>query len=344
MTGSANYLAGFLAMMVAGVSNGSFAVPAKRVVTWRWEHIWFVYSVSGMGILPLCVASLWAPGVLVEVIAKNSSMALQVSGFGISFGVGALLFGLSLARLGLAISNAMVNGIVVLLGSISPLMIGAAKLDGSGKTRLFAGLLLLSTSIVLCAAASLARDKAQGGGGQHTTSIKGSLLGILIATMSGVLSAMLNTGFAFGGPLIEKAVSLGHSPLLSSLAVWIPVLSGGLVINVTYTSFLIHRSKSWQLFWSGEHTKSCWTRCFAMGLLWFSAIFIYGYGVSLVGSIGLVYGFAAITAASILTSNVWSAVTGEWRGSGNKPKLMMVASTLLLLTSFLILAIQRAPS
>jgi L-rhamnose-H+ transport protein len=78
-----------------------------------------------------------------------------------------------------------------------------------------------------------------------------------------------------------------------------------------------------------------------MGFLWFSAIFIYGYGVSLVGSVGLVYGFAAITAASILSSNVWGAVTGEWHNSGRNPKLMMLASTVLLLVSFLILASQK---
>jgi L-rhamnose-H+ transport protein len=341
MTGSADYVAGFLAMMVAGISNGSFAVPAKRITAWPWEHVWFVYSLSAMGILPLGLAAFLAPGVLIHVIGHNILTALQVSAFGISFGIGALLFGLSLARLGMAISNAMVNGICVLLGSIGPLVIGAAELDSRGKSALFVGLSALSISIVLCAAASMARDKAQGAITQRTASLKSSLLGILIATASGVLSSMLNTGFAFGGPLIEKAATLGHSPLFSSLAVWVPVLLGGLIINVTYTSFLIRRKRSWQLFWSGEQVKTCWARCFAMGLLWFSAIFIYGYGVSRVGSVGLVYGFAAITAASILASNAWGAVTGEWQNSGRNPKLMMLASTVLLLVSFLILASQK---
>lgn len=340
MTGSPDYVAGFLAMMLAGVSNGSFAAPAKHIPVWKWEHTWFVYSLSAMGILPLGLALFLAPSVLGEVIGKNLVVAFQVGAFGISFGIGALLFGLSLARLGMAISNAMVNGICVLLGSIGPLLIGAAELNSRGKIILFLGLFILSISLVLCAAASMARDKAQGATNRQAIPFKSSLLGIMIATASGILSSMLNTGFAFGGPLVQKATTLGHSPLLASLAVWIPVLLGGLLINLTYTSFLIQRQQSWRLFWNGKHVTSCWARSFSMGLLWFSAIFIYGYGVSLVGSVGLVYGFAAITAASILTSSLWGAVTGEWQNSGRKPKLMMLVSTLLLLISFVILTTQ----
>lgn len=344
MSGSLSYVAGFLAMMLAGISNGSFAVPAKRVVVWQWEHIWLVYALTAMGVLPLGLALLLAPQVFFRVIAENLVMTLSVAAFGISFGIGALLFGLSLARLGMAISNAMVNGIVVLLGSTGPLFIGAAELDARGKSLLFAGLVTLTISIVLCAAAAMARDRAQGAASQRNISLRSSLVGVSIATASGVLSSMLNTGFAFGGRLIQKAEAVGYSPILASLAVWIPVLLGGLVINAAYTTYLIQRKRTWHVFWQGQQAGNCWLRCLAMGFLWFSAIFIYGYGVSLVGSVGLVYGFAAITAASIMTSNVWGAVTGEWQNSGRNPKLMMTASSILLLVSFVILASQRSTS
>jgi L-rhamnose-H+ transport protein len=81
-----------------------------------------------------------------------------------------------------------------------------------------------------------------------------------------------------------------------------------------------------------------------MGVLWFGAILLYGYGASIMGSAGAVYGWALVTSVSILTSNAWGAITGEWRGAGLKAKTLMLISTVLLVISFVILAVKRLPS
>jgi L-rhamnose-H+ transport protein len=81
-----------------------------------------------------------------------------------------------------------------------------------------------------------------------------------------------------------------------------------------------------------------------MGFLWFGSIFIYGFGASLLGASGTVYGWAGIIAVSILTTNFWGVVTGEWSGSGLTTKIKMAASTVLLILAFVILSAHRATS
>jgi L-rhamnose-H+ transport protein len=38
--------------MLAGVLNGSFALPMKFMRQWKWEHTWLVYSVVAMVAFP----------------------------------------------------------------------------------------------------------------------------------------------------------------------------------------------------------------------------------------------------------------------------------------------------
>jgi L-rhamnose-H+ transport protein len=152
---------------------------------------------------------------------------------------------------------------------------------------------------------------------------------------------MLNVGFASGGALAEQAKIQGYSTQLSTLAIWTPALAGGLVVNLIYTGWLVQRGGTWKWFYSTADAGSSWLRCLIMAALWFGAIFLYGYGASTMGQAGTVYGWAMTVGTSILVSNIWGAVTGEWRGAGRKPKVLMAVATVLLIGSFVLLAIQR---
>ena len=226
-----NALTGVMACVAAGIANGSFAVPLKRVKCWKWEHAWLVYSVLPTNaILPLGMALFVAPRILPYIMGPGRAMAGQVAFFGMLWGLGSLLFGLSLPRLGLAVANALVSSTVVLLGSVGPLLVGTATLDRGSSLKLALGLAPLIVGIGLCAAASVTRDRQLRGRAPRSSIDGAALSGVAIAIVAGALSAMLNVGFAYGGRLARDA---GYSPLLSTLAVWIPALAGGLVVNVS---------------------------------------------------------------------------------------------------------------
>jgi len=329
---------GILVVILAGFSNGSFPAPSKGVTRWKWEHIWLVYSFSAMALLPVGLALLFTHGTIVQQLAGDARLTGKVAAFGALWGIGSLLFGLSLARLGMAITNALVNGIVAFCGSLGPILIGAVHVGRGSLLWLMGGLSLLALSLVLCAAASITRDRAQDKTGLKTRPGSQSLVAVFIALMAGVLSAMINIGFAYGAPLATGARAAGCPVFLASVAIWVPVLLGGIVFNMGYPAYLIHRSGSWSTLFRGRSIPILWVRSSCMGILWFGAILLYGVGAAMMGSEGAVTGWAVIITVSILTSNAWGAVTGEWKDSGARPKMLMWLSTALLITSLILMA------
>lgn len=313
----------------------------KRIKTWRWEHTWLVYSLVAYGILPLGLVMVLAHRIVIEILGNGGTMALGVAFFGTLWGLGAVLFGLSLVRLGIAVGNALISSMIVLLGSVGPLLVGAAEMSRRALVLFVLGLTPMIAGIVLCAAASISRDQARAATSEKLPGRGHSAVTILIAVAAGVLCSMLNVGFAFGGALAEQAKTQGYSTQLSTLAIWTPALAGGLVVNVIYTGWLVQRSGTWKWFYSTADAGSSWLRCLIMAALWFGAILLYGYGASKMGQAGTVYGWAMTVGTSILVSNIWGAITGEWRGVGRKPKVLMAVATVFLIGSFVLLAIQR---
>jgi L-rhamnose-H+ transport protein len=334
-------LKSLIVVAVAGVSNGSFPAPSKGLRRWQWEHIWLVYSFCAMGFLPVVLGALLAPGMISRLAGTDLRLAGVVCFFGVLWGVGSLLFGVCLPRLGMAITNALVSGTLAFVGSLGPLLTGAVRIDVLHLLWLLGGLSLLSVSLALCASASVSRDRAQG----HPSSQPGkpgrSVWAVLLAILAGVLSSMLNIGFVVGAPLARHALAGGAPSLLASVSIWIPTLCGGLLLNAGYPVYLIWSRRSWRLLVSGPEQASSWFRSSFMGVLWFGAILLYGYGAPLMGQAGAVYGFALIVTMSVLTSNIWGAATGEWKGAGMKPKMLMGFSTALLVCSFFILSSHR---
>jgi L-rhamnose-proton symport protein (RhaT) len=325
---------------VAGLISGMFTIPSITISSWKWEHIWLVYSISAYALLPAGLALALCPQVLSGLLGPGLDLSVKVGAYGLLFGIGSLLFGLSWVRLGLAIANALVTGVIVLAGSIGPILVGAVRMERQDWFHLAVGLAPLILSLVCCAAASVGRDHAQHKVTGSSVSLKQSVVGVLIAVASGLLSAMLNIGFAVGNPLIEAAGRAGAPGFLSTLAVWVPVLVGGFAANFCYTTFLINRSQSWQTLFAIDGTVILWGRCFMMGLLWFGAIFLYGYGASIIGNVGAVYGWALVNGAGVMGSNAVGAIAGEWRHCSWKPKLLMGISTALLVVSFVLLAVR----
>lgn len=338
LVGSHNPVMGAGLVFVAGLISGTFTVPSIGMTKWKWEHVWLVYAISAFLLTPLGLALMFAPGIVSELLGPSAALAGKVSVFGLLFGFGSLLFGLSWKRLGLAITNSLVTGIIVLVGSVGPVLAGAAELDRRGWLQLAGGIAPLAVSLTLCAMASVLKDRRLATSSAPRT-LSDSLLGISMAVAGGALAAMLNLGFSLGSALVENAAAHGYGPLLATLAVWIPILCGGLVANSAYPAFLIQRQREWQFFYTGATDGLRWIRCFLMGLLWFGAIFLYGYGASFMGPTGTVYGWALVSGAGVLGSNILDALTAQWKAAGRKPIILMWLSTAFLIASFAVLSV-----
>lgn len=331
---SASPVSGIALILAGGACNGSFAVPSKRITFWSFEHIWLVYSLFATVLLPMGIGLAIAPVLFEHVFPEHPWLTAQAFGFGILWGAGSVLFALSLKRLGIAISDALTNGTVVLFGSTGPLLIGAVSLTTRGSIRFSLGLSLLILGISACAWASVQRDVTGNTEMRLAPGIT-SWLGISLAILAGLVSSMLNIGFAHGKPLIDTAMQAGVAPTAASLAVWIPALAGGFLVNLAFTSSQIQRTHSWARFAQGG--VALWVRSASMGLLWFTCILIYGIGSPMLGHAGSVYGWAINASASILTSCTWGFVMGEWSNSTWRAKRLLLCGVFLIVSAAFVL-------
>jgi L-rhamnose-H+ transport protein len=331
-------LSGVLVIFLAGLLSGVFVIPTMNVREWQWEHIWLVYSLGAFLFVPLLLAALFSPHVFSDVLEPQIHLAIQVGFYGLFFGVGCVLFGISWDRLGIALATALVSGAVVLVGSAGPVVVGAVTLDRHGRNQLILGILPLLVGLVLSTVASVIRDRNRGAASGIPASLSQSLLGIVVALGSGAMSAMLNVGFSVGSSLETKASIMGYSPQMATLAVWIPAFLGGFVANFAYPAFLIQRRGTWGTLVKLPNSGALWIRAMLMGVLWSAAILIYGYGAWMMGPSGTTYGWAIVSGAGILGSLLLGAITGEWKNSGMKAKVWMSFSVAAMMLSFVILS------
>src|SRR5690606_19362525 len=94
---------GFVLVVVAGLMQGSFILPMTMAKNWKWENIWFVFSLLGMVVLNLFLAWFFVNDLL-ETYSASASKDLIILGlFGFGWGLGAVFFGIGMDKLGMSI-------------------------------------------------------------------------------------------------------------------------------------------------------------------------------------------------------------------------------------------------
>src|SRR5450759_2225775 len=114
---------GLAVVVLAGILQGSFAAPMKRMSAWRWENSWLLFALSGLIIFPWIINFATVPNVLGVYSGVSTSTLVKVVSFGLLWGAGATLFGLGISRVGLALGFALILGITASFGSLIPMAI-----------------------------------------------------------------------------------------------------------------------------------------------------------------------------------------------------------------------------
>lgn len=324
---------GVLLAVIGGVMNGSFSAPMKLTTNWPWANTWFIYSVVGLLLIPIGLAVFSVPHLLATYqSASTQALALTVL-FGLGWGIGSVLFGLGISRLGIALGFAIILGVTASLGALIPLLVLTPQHLGTAKgTWVLAGLGIVLVGIALCA-------RAGGLKNAEPTSARATnyRAGLLICIASGVLSSMLNLALAFGAPIADSAIRNGASPAGAQNAVWALAVGAGSVVNVAYTMFLLFRDDSWRTYRTCSSAKN-WVASAMMGVLWILGIVAYGAGASSLGDLGAIIGWPLFMATMIVTSNIWGFATGEWRQAPAAAVAYDVAGVAVLIVAILVIS------
>jgi L-rhamnose-H+ transport protein len=325
-----NAWVGFSLVVVGGIMQGTYFLGLKYVSPWKWENIWGLYAVFALLVLPIGLAVATVPH-LGEMLDHTPTPAItMVFLYGAGWGIGSVLSGLGVARMGMAMGVSVLLGVTAAIGTFVPLVVNTPQLVFTPKGLLvILSVVTLLVGVWLAAIAGKKRDESISA--EPVALEKGSFRsGLLICVFSGVFSAMINMAFAFSQPMVKAGIETGATNFGAVNAVWMVALAGGFIANGIYTGYLLTRNKTWSNF-KISGTGLFWFYGLVMAVLWTGGLVLYGRGAGTMGQVGAIIGWPLFLATMILASTIWGFVTGEWKGSSSQAKHYMVVGMVVLL-------------
>jgi L-rhamnose-H+ transport protein len=288
---------------------------------------------------------------------------------GLLWGIGGLTYGLAIRYLGMSLGNSVLLGITSVVGSLGLPVLrdipGVAEIIPAGLafTDLFGttggrivllGIAILLAGIILSGRAGIKKDKDLGHVKEGVNTEFNLSKGLMIAIISGVLSAFFSFGIDAGKEMAATARTLAVEQnyafinqdgtnfkyLFENNIIFFVILWGGLTTNVIWTTGLILKNKT-----GGDFTDkkapllSNYLFCALAGTTWFLQFFFYGMGETKIGN-----GASSWTlhmATIILTANLWGFYRKEWKGVSKKTNNMILLGIGAILLSVIVIGVAK---
>jgi len=328
--------AGLVLTILAGVMSGNCMLPVKFLRSWRWENMWWVFSLLSLVVFPWGLALLLVNHLGAVYAALSPSQLLAPIAFGAGWGIAQILFGISVARLGLGIAYAIIVGIGAVLGTLVPLVAAQHNaVNSRALAMVLAGVSAMVLGIAITAWGGHLKDQIKdqpSQAGRSPFERSRYPAAILLAVFCGFLAPMLNYSFAFAQDIALQAVALGNSRYLAAYSVWPVGLAGGFLPNAAYSVYLLSRGRSWSAF-RAPFPDLLWSSL--MAILWMGAFALYGMSTAFLGTLGTSVGWGLFQIFMIMTATLSGVLTGEWRKAPGRAKLFLCTGLVLLIIATL---------
>lgn len=345
---------GVIYHFIGGFASGSFYIPYKNVRGWAWESYWIVGGLFSWLLVPPLAAYLTIPH-FPQIISNASFSVLQWTYImGVLWGIGGLTYGLGVRYLGVALGSSVILGLCSIFGSLIP-SVYYNMVPTEGKDTItdlvtnrwgqmvLLGLLVCVIGIIICGTAGMMKEKDLNAG-----QVKGSNQefqvgkGLLVAIISGILSACFSFGIEAGSSMAFEANDLwkaqhpgGGEFLFRNNVVYVVLLWGGLTTNFIWCMILNARNKTFGNY-TDSKTPLGKNYLFAAlaGTTWFLQFFFYGMGESRLGNgpSSWILHMAFI----IIVANCWGLILKEWKGVTPKTRNTVITGIITIILSVLI--------
>jgi L-rhamnose-H+ transport protein len=323
----------FLLLIFASFFQGTFGLGMKYMNPMSWESWWVIHVLVAMILFPMIWAYIVIPD-LFDIIASSPKDAIYSAMlYGFLWGIGGIMFGVSVPYIGLSLTMGIVMGLAGSAGSLIPLFQIENATSQPSFPYIIGGLIISLIGVAITAKAGIERDKLI----NSSSKSKNISKGLLIAVTCGLLSSLLNVGFANAAPIAEKAQEFGVITRNSSLAAWVVVLLGAFIMNFSYAVLLLFKNNSWSTF-SLKNSLNAYKWSLIAGFCWFAALGVYGQGAALLGEIGPVIGWPILLGLSLIISNYWAYNAGEW-DNAQKPFNKLLIGLFVLIISAVVLGL-----
>ncbi len=339
-------LLGVILHAIGGFAAGSFYIPFKIVKKWSWESAWFILGVAAWLITPIVIAWITVPNLWEVLGAADNETKMWTYLFGALWGIGGLTFGLAMRYLGISLGMTIALGFTTAFGTlIPPIYYGTFSdlLHTKAGMTTFIGILLALTGIIIAGKAGMMKENdIEEDKKQETIEEFSFWKGIIVATVSGILSSGFAFALAAGKPIADIALEKGTPSLFMNNAVLVWILWGGITTNLMYTVYLNVKNKTYKDYY--KHASPLMKNYFWAalgGITWYLQFFFYGMGTTYLGE---KYEFASWSihmAFIIFFSNLWGLYFKEWKGAHKKTITTLYLGLAVLILSILMIGLSN---
>ncbi len=209
-------LLGVLAVAAGGLLMGSGAWPFKLLRKYQFEHWWFVGMLVGLVVMPWTITLAGCPHALQSMANVPLSAILLGNLFSIGWGIANVLCGLCYVRIGVALTGAILAGLGVSVGAITPMIFkGSGLFQDAPDLTSPAGLVvcgavaLMLVGVVFASLAGFGRDRELK---KQSETSGGFLVGLIMTVVAGILSSFMAFVFVYSqDPIVANlsAVRVG---------------------------------------------------------------------------------------------------------------------------------------
>jgi len=332
-------LMGFSLVLVAGFFQGTFVLPMTLTKRWQWEHTWAVFSLLGMLVFNWILTFVFIPNIFAIYSSVASKDIFLLILFGAGWGVGAVLFGLAMDKLGMALGYPIIMGLIASLGALIPLSVFFPDTLLAPKGMiLLAGTALVLLGIIFCSMAGSRKEPETKSSAARSDSFA---IGLSIAILAGVLSCFPNVGMAFGTNVIEKAKSSGVLDTFAGNAVWALFFTIGFIVNFGYCLYLMIRRGNLKDYFVPGSSINLGLGAL-MAAIWIGSFYLYGMSAAKLGKWGIVVGWPLFISLSILVGNLWGLWRGEWKSAPKSAQSLLNWGLIVLLIAVVTIAVSNS--
>jgi L-rhamnose-H+ transport protein len=344
-----------------------FYLPYRKVKHWSWESYWIVGGVFSWIVVPWIIASLAVPNLWTILSNAPAKSVFWSYFFGVLWGIGGAMFGLTVRFLGFALGTAMALGYCAAFGTLLPPIFNgefASVIQTTSGLVVMGGVALCLFGIIISGIAGMAKERDLPEKEKKASVREFSFKkGVWVATVCGVMSACMSYGFAAGKPIAALAVDHGAPDLWKNLPVLIIVLLGGFTTNLIWCVALNLRNKSLDDYCKrevGVQASACpgaadgqnklklelqrervpllanYLFSALAGTLWYLQFFFYGMGTTKMGR----YDFSSWTlhmASIIIFGTVVGLLLAEWKGVSRRTIWLMAWGLAVLVISTMVI-------
>lgn len=319
-------------ILLAGIMNGSFVIPARYINNLTQSRMWLYYTFIALILLPVTLCYWLVPSIfyLYFHILQIPTISLPLALGGLIFGVGQICFFKAIQKVGIALSFCINLGVGVVVGSLFASFLKNTLFTLHGIIILIAILLIL---LGLATRYQSEKDTALSSSSHNY--VKGWLLG----TIAGLASGVQNIVFVLVAFHLNSAT---HH--INPFWVWPPfLLAAGILMALV---FLIQgRKKKHQpppnlmrlTVLSRLKNVFC---ILLMSILFTGSLMLYSQGMWQLTPAEQTIGWPIFMAAIIITSQCWGWKSKEHGKIDQRNGYQRVVSIVLLITAVILLSMK----